>query len=148
MTRLEKCEMVFQLGYRYNPETGLVHNRFGNELGYIMNTGYIALSGGKKFGLLLLHHFAWFSIYGNVDFKEIDHINRIKTDNRISNLRIATRQQNMFNKGSKGYYWNKRIKKYICQIMINKKKIYGGIFNTEEEAIQKYLELKKMYHQL
>lgn len=148
MTRLEKCEIAKSMGFVYNPETGLVHNKFGREVGHIRKDGYIELNGGKHFGYILLHHYAWYSVYGNVDFKELDHINRIKTDNRISNLRIVTRQENTFNTNAKGYYWITKKKKYNTQIRINGKLISGGYFDTEEQAREKYLELKKIYHQL
>jgi hypothetical protein len=87
-------------------------------------------------------------IYGNVDFEMLDHINQNRSDNKISNLRISTHHQNQFNKlkSTKGYYHNKETGKYITQIGINSQVIYGGSFNTEKEAYQKYLELKEIHH--
>jgi hypothetical protein len=93
-----------------------------------------------------MHHFAWYCVYGNVDFNMLDHINTVRTDNRISNLRIVTEQQNCFNRNIKGYSWNKNSKKWQSEIMIDGDKKYLGCFDTIQEAKRAYLEAKKMYH--
>ena len=84
--------------------------------------------------------------YNNLDFKMLDHKNQIKNDNRILNLRILTNQENLFNTNAKGYYWNKRDKKWQSQIMINGKNIYLGMYDTEEDSRKAYLNAKKIYH--
>jgi hypothetical protein len=84
--------------------------------------------------------------YGNVDFVELDHKNRIKNDNRIDNLRIVSSQQNSFNKNSKGYFFDKASNKWRAQIQVEGKRFYLGLFNTEEEARQAYLQAKEKYH--
>ena len=77
----------------------------------------------------------------------IDHINGVRHDNRRSNLRIVTPQENSHNYPSaKGYYWNKRDRTYQAQIKIDKKLIYLGLYNTEDEARAAYLAAKKIYH--
>ena len=77
----------------------------------------------------------------------IDHINGIKHDNRRSNLRIVTVQENSHNmRSAKGYYWNKSFGKYKADITLNNKKIYLGLYNTEIEARTAYLDAKKIYH--
>ena len=76
----------------------------------------------------------------------IDHINRNSLDNRISNLRVATRTEQNLNrefKNAKGYYWNKG--KWHAQIQINGKQIHLGYFNTEQDARQAYLNAKEKY---
>ncbi len=76
---------------------------------------------------------------------EIDHRDRNKINNCIFNLRVVSSQQNNFNRGDfKGYHQYKN--KWVAQIGFNKKHIYLGIFNTEEEAHQAYLDAKKTYH--
>ena len=146
MTRLEKCEFLKSKGYTYDSETGKIHNRFGKEY-KSKHKGYIIINGNNNFkGKVFGHHYAYYMIYGHVNFEELDHINRIRTDNRISNLRILTNQQNQFNTNAKGYYWNKAAQKWKSQIQVNGKQIYLGLFKTEEEARQSYLEGKKKYH--
>lgn len=76
--------------------------------------------------------------------KQIDHINRIKNDNRLENLRIVTHQQNQFNKDFKGY--SKFKNRYRSAIKLNGKTIYVGTYDTEEEAHNAYLEAKQKYH--
>ena len=78
---------------------------------------------------------------------QVDHINGIKHDNRRSNLRIVTSQENNHNRRSaNGYYWNKNAGKYRADIAINKKRINLGYYNTEDEARQAYLDAKRLYH--
>ena len=77
---------------------------------------------------------------------EIDHIDRCRINNNLSNLRIVTKQQNMFNRGAKGYYFKKQNNKYCAQIKHNKNVIHLGYYTTEEEAHNAYLEAKTKYH--
>lgn len=69
----------------------------------------------------------------------IDHINGIKTDNRIENLRWATRAQNQMNMKGKGYIMVPN-GKFRAQISVNNKSICLGTFTTELEATQAYKE--------
>jgi hypothetical protein len=74
----------------------------------------------------------------------IDHINGVKTDNRVDNLRIVTQQKNCENRRSKGYH--KIGKKWRAQIKVNKKKHHLGYFDTEQEAHAAYLDAKAIHH--
>jgi len=73
---------------------------------------------------------------------DIDHINNIRDDNRIENLRIATRQENCRNQsvrktsksGVKGVSFHKATQKYRALIHINGKQQTVGYFKTIEEA--------------
>lgn len=77
---------------------------------------------------------------------EVDHINRNKLDNRKSNLRIVTRQQNMCNKtryaGSsskyKGVSWHSKDKIWNAQIRLDRKIYYLGAYESEEVAAAAY----------
>jgi len=83
------------------------------------------------------------------DKRESDHRNHNTLDNRESNLRIVTHQQNLFNyKKTKGYCWNETAKKYHAYIGINNKMIYLGLFNTAKQAHNAYLEAKELYHKI
>ena len=145
MTRLEKCVILKEKGYTYNPETGKIYGVYGKEIISQNTKGYIQIKGVNLCG----HHFAWYITYGNVDFNVLDHINKNKKDNRISNLRSVTNQQNSFNTNAKGYSYQKDAKrKWRSEIMIYGKSIYLGRFDTEEEAKQSYLNAKKKYHQI
>jgi len=83
------------------------------------------------------------SIYNN----SIDHIDRNRLNNNIENLRVVTNQGNSFNKSNvKGYYWSKEHKKWVGQICLNRKIIFLGYFELEEDARQAYLDAKEKYH--
>jgi hypothetical protein len=115
----------------------------------------VRLSSGKR-KTILMHR----EIMGNPDKGlEVDHINRVKNDNRRSNLRIVTRGQNNTNSknrksrtGLKGSYPNNRSKTnpYQAKITINKKQTHIGYFETAEKAHEAYLskraEVNKGFH--
>jgi hypothetical protein len=102
------------------------------------------------------HRLAWLYVYGNFPEGFIDHINRIKVDNKISNLRVVTRSENLQNiykatkknktSGVLGVSWFKRDKKWQAEIQKNKKRIYLGRYDSLEDAKNAYLEAKKIYH--
>ena len=84
----------------------------------------------------------------------VDHINRIKTDNRIINLRWVTKKENGYNmsisinntSGFQGIIMNKTKKKWIARIVVNGKTIHLGTFNEKEDAAKRYLDAKLEYH--
>ena len=84
---------------------------------------------------------------------QTDHINSIRTDNRVENLQYITPQQNyqkrktINGRNVKGYYLTK-YGTYEAQITVDCKKIYLGSFHTEEEARQAYLDGKLKYHNI
>jgi hypothetical protein len=78
---------------------------------------------------------------------QVDHIDRNKQNNNISNLRMVTNQKNSFNRTkTKGYYFNKKAEKWHAQIMLNGKNKHLGYFDSESEAHESYLEGKKIFH--
>ena len=78
--------------------------------------------------------------------QQIDHINRVRDDNRIINLRVATPSQNKQNNNSKGYFWHNTKKRWRAQIRIHNatRTIHC---KTEEEAIQAVHELRTKYYE-
>lgn len=83
----------------------------------------------------------------------VDHINRDTNDNRKSNLRIATPQQNAMNKsiqpnntsGVPGVSFRKDRGKWRAFITVNKKQISLGMFEDKEDAIRARKEAEKKY---
>jgi hypothetical protein len=77
----------------------------------------------------------------------VDHQNGNTLDNRKANLRKTTAKVNAHNRTkARGYYWNKKSKKWNASINANHKTMYLGLYNTEDEARAAYLEGKKKYH--
>ena len=79
----------------------------------------------------------------------IDHINEVKMDNRLENLRLIGHRENVSRSMKNctstyvGVSWSKNAKKWISQITIEGKTKYLGLFDNEEDANKKYLETLK-----
>lgn len=92
--------------------------------------------------LYFAHRVIWAMTTGAWPLDQIDHVNGVKDDNRIENLRAVTCTENMRNAamprnnttGVMGVVWNKRDKKWQAQIMVGGKQIYLGLFDDLEEA--------------
>lgn len=84
----------------------------------------------------------------------IDHINGNRLDNTWNNIRLATNQQNCFNKKKiagftsryKGVHWNKWHKKWAASIRKGDIHKHLGYFQTEELAAKCYDEAAREYH--
>lgn len=115
------------------------------------NKGYLILqltykSKSKYYKVHRLVAFCFLELDLENPNQVIDHKDRDKSNNDISNLRIVTIQQNAFNTNAKGYYWHKRANKWRAQIRINGKKKHLGSFDTEEEASKAYQDAKRIHH--
>ena len=129
----------------YNPDTGLFFSIIDitKPIGTVNAGGYVVFKISGK--LYYAHRVAYFLYYGHVPYM-VDHINGIKHDNRIKNLRLATDAINCHNRKATGVTTPKQTKKFAAAITINKQKKHLGYFNSREEAHQAYLEAKRIYH--
>lgn len=125
----------------YDPETGVFSRAHGKpNVGSPYPNGYIGIR--VDYQRYLAHRLAWLHVYGEWPASEIDHINGDKTDNRICNLRLATRAENNANtrcrakSGFKGVVLTKY--GYRAAITINNRFKYLGLFKTPEEAHEAY----------
>lgn len=112
--------------------------------------GYDKINIGDKDYKL---HRVIYKIYNpnwDIDFEphknQIDHKDRNKTNNKIYNLKLATHQQNQFNKDVKGCTFIKETGKWRSRIYRDKTPIHLGYFDTEKEAHEAYLKAKPIYH--
>ncbi len=105
--------------------------------------GYLYIKAKQK--RIPVHRVVWFIHHGEVVFG-LDHINRVKTDNRIENLRIANANQQMGNirfqrgKSSKyrGVYYDKGRGCWCADIRFNGKRFRLGRFKNEDDAAIAY----------
>jgi hypothetical protein len=121
----------------------------GERAGSVRVDGYRSITIDRV--KYLEHRLAWFYQYG-IFPKQLDHINRNRTDNRIVNLREATAEQNRANRGAvksisglKGAHWNKEAKRWVSKIERNGNATYLGSFNTAEEAHAAHCKAAKEY---
>jgi hypothetical protein len=116
--------------------------------------GYkIIMICGHSYGA---HRLAWLHAHGVMPSGQIDHINGVRNDNRLSNLRDVTRAVNKQNiKGARkdskasglvGAYWHNVSKKWFSNIGVNGKRLHLGMFATAEEAHASYIEAKRRLH--
>jgi hypothetical protein len=103
-----------------------------------------------KIKLVYLHR----EIMGAKPGEHVDHIRGGGLDNRRSNLRIATRAQNMWNSrisvanttGFKGVSYRKDVGKFTARIRTKEKHLFLGYHNTPEEAAHAYDEAARKHH--
>ena len=143
----------------YSPETGIFTRKIstahrvkvGDAAGCPGGGGYLRIQlQGRRYKA---HRLAWLYVYGEWPKDQLDHTNRIRTDNRIANLREVTNKQNGQNRskpsnntsGHPGVSWNKRISKWQAQIKHNYKDVYLGCFATIEEALSARKAAEKLY---
>lgn len=91
---------------------------------------------------ILLHRLAWFMVYGKPPQFNIDHLNGVRADNRIENLRDVKTTLNNRNtalthrntSGISGISWLKRRNKWAAKCMVDGKLHYLGEFVDIEDA--------------
>lgn len=143
----------------YDPETGEFRwaarkqkVKIGSIAGKVKKSGYVEI----RIDLVSYqaHRLAWFYMRGSWPQGDIDHINRNPGDNRLVNLRDATRSQNLCNVGAlstsatgvRGVDLHKASGKYRARIRANGKRIELGLFTTIDEARMAYAAAQNTHH--
>lgn len=147
LTRDRLCELLdvnVEKGLFFWKHTMGGKAKKGQEAGSLTANGYVAIRIDQHD--YLSHRLMWMYIYGDFPVLSIDHIDRNKTNNNPTNLRIATEKQNSENRplksnnssGHRGVFFRKYLKSkpWHVSIMSNRKTIHIGYFTTLDEAIQ------------
>lgn len=148
--------------FTYDRETGVLYwrnrNRTTTRHKYVAgtikgnNNGYRHV--GIKGKIYQEHRIIMMLCFGHIpENAEIDHINHVRDDNRLANLRFVTRRENQRNKsvssksttGVTGVYFYKRLQKYIARIRVNREFIHLGVFDTLEGAAEARRQADRKY---
>lgn len=146
----------------YDPDTGVFIWKvkiadkiiIGDVAGYKRGGGYVLIGiYGIKY---LAHRLVWLYAHGGFPPEQIDHINQIKDDNRIVNLRAVSRTENLRNRklpsnntsGFIGVGWVKQSKRWCARITVKNKLIQLGSYTDISDAIsaRKAANIKYGYH--
>jgi len=149
----------------YDPETGIFIWRPRADRPMARNTRYTATKAGGSAGnhytiisidkrRYVASRLAWLWVYGEWPTAFIDHINGNKLDDRIANLRLATKSQNHANigvrsnntSGLKGASWSKRYSRWVAQIQFHGQHYFLGYFGTPKEAHEAYCRAAARLH--
>lgn len=143
----------------YDPATGIITNRSsrhgmtkaGTTAGGLNRSGYRYIRvDGRRYAA---HRLAWLLTHGCWPTGDIDHVNGDRADNRLANLREATRLQNAANarrpctntSGYKGVHWATHRRKWRASIGVNYRKLYLGYFATPQDAHAAYIAAAAKY---
>lgn len=147
-----------ELRWRERPlhhfKTAAAHKQFnvmraGQQICNLATNGYLTVNftGVEYKGQYRAHRLIYMLIYGEDPGELIDHFDRDKTNNRLSNLRPASKAINNHNgalysrnkSGYRGVTKHGQYDKYTAQITIGGKKKHLGCFCTPEEAHTAYI---------
>ncbi len=148
--------------FTYDRETGVLYWRIRN--GNNARRNYVAGSikgNNKGYRRVRIkgknyqeHRIIMMLCFGHIpENAEIDHINHVRDDNRLCNLRFVTGSENSKNQsvsskntsGVTGVHFSKTRKKYVAQIKVNRKAIHLGMFETLEEAAEARRQADREY---
>lgn len=143
----------------YNHETGKFTwlqrkqgRKINSSAGCIRKDGYITIMiNGSQY---LAHRLAILHSLGRMPPYQVDHINGIRNDNRIINLRCATQLENSKNtmlvkqnkSGTMGVFWEKSSNKWRSFITANGVRHYLGLYENYTDAVESRKEAEKKYN--
>jgi len=154
---MDKRDLITQEFLRetldYNPDTGIFKWKARSDCDVQWNSRYAGTPAGwndpNGYQIITInyenyraHHLAWLWVYGAWPERQIDHINRARKDNRIVNLRNATRSENAANSrirsdntsGCRGISWDSSRDKWCVYVNRDGVRRHLGRFTSLEEA--------------
>jgi len=93
-----------------------------------------------------IHRLVWLYHHGEWPGEQVDHVNGVKTDNRIENLRLLSPSANAQNVNRIGVSRDRRSGRWRARIMVEGRSISLGSHATHEAAHAAYLRAKEMHH--
>lgn len=126
----------------------------GKSAGHITDFGRKVIRF-SQYGLFVSHVIVWVYHNGEIpDRYDVDHIDNNKLNDKIENLRLATRSQNMYNtrirsdnrSGIKGVSFNPGNNNWRARLHVGKTKIEIGSFQTKEQAAEAISSARQKYH--
>lgn len=148
---------------RYDPETGKLfwlnrplglcaskraqntwNTKFSGKEAFKAKKGSGYLTGAIFDRTFLAHRIIWAISTGAWPVGEIDHINGVRSDNSIENLREVTRSENSRNmkkyscntSGVNGVSWNRQAKKWVALIKAGGRQEHLGYFDNIADAAE------------
>ncbi len=113
---------------------------------------HVSVDGRRE----LEHRLVWLHVHGSLPDEFVDHVNGVRSDNRIANLREVSRAENTQNNTvirsdnqsafHIGVSWHKKNKRWRARIGVSGKKVELGWFETAEQARDAYLKAKSALH--
>lgn len=145
----------------YDPDSGQFRWRVQlsawGKVGQVAGTkgerGYIHICVDRN--ICAAHRLAWLHTHGAWPKYEIDHINGVKDDNRLINLRDVPRRINQQNQrraiggrtGLIGATFHRATGKYRARVWVDGRNISLGLYATPEEAHEAYVSHKRIHHE-
>jgi hypothetical protein len=123
------------------------NGRYPGTIAGKLNKGHRYIAIDRK--MYAAHRLVWLISYGEFPTEDIDHINGNGDDNRLANLRLATRSQNLCNRDIskvRGCYLHKQSGLWHSSIKVNGRKISLGYFKSCEESSAVYRQAKIKFH--
>jgi hypothetical protein len=135
--------------FDFNPSTGELIRKSNGRTMKSQNTNgyYVVRVDGDSF---TAHRIIWKLLYGYDPTADIDHIDGVKTNNRPSNLRLASAAQNSVNRkgtGASGYRGVSFSRgRWHAAMRVNGKRFYLGASHCLEDAAALYREAAQKVH--
>jgi hypothetical protein len=155
---MEVTQALLRAMFDCDPSVGVLVRRFtlgkgiaGKSSTLTDKDGYLIVGVCRK--IYRAHRVVWMYFHGSWPNGDIDHINRIKTDNRLSNLRVVTHRENRQNQGPcrnnksgmRGVYRHYS-GKWVAEIYGLGEKHYLGIFDEIADAQRAYASAASFFH--
>ncbi len=148
----------------YSPDTGIFtriaapakrNDLLGKQAGSLHSSdGYVRIFINRK--SYLAHRLVWLYVHGEFPALEIDHIDGVRSNNKVSNLRSVTKSENLQNlkhakrdnlsSGALGVCFDAVANKFRAAITLNRKRKHLGYFETSDLAHSAYLDAKRVIH--